>query len=195
MYASPSKKTLFALLFVLACPLATAAPKDELHEAFAKFLNAHSFRATVTDVTKGEQISAMEYVAPDRYRVKTMQGPEQLIIGDTMYMGMDGKLTPMPVPGVGKMVAQYRNQDFINDIESGMTVQALGDATLDGESTKVYAYTVTKPMKSDAKTWISQKTGLPVQTESTGTFMGHTSKVLVRYSGFDDPSIKIDAPR
>jgi outer membrane lipoprotein-sorting protein len=73
-------------------------------------------------------------------------------------------------------------------------VQALPDETVDGEPAKVYAYTLTKPIKSDAKTWVSQKTGLPIQIESTGSFMGHTSTTRVRYSNFDDPSIKIDLP-
>lgn len=187
-------KMLAGFALAVATTVVAAAPKDELHDAFAKFLAAKRFRATVTDVKNGEQLSAMEYVAPDRYRVKPAKGPQSLIIGDTMYMDMNGKLTPMPVPGVGRIVAQYRNQDFLAEVESGMTVRALGDDSVDGEAAKVYAYTVTKPMKADAKTWISQKSGLPIQIESTGTFMGHTSTTRVRYSGFDDPSIRIDAP-
>lgn len=178
----------------LACAAAGAAPKDDLHAAFAKFLQAKSFRATVTDVKNGGTVSTMEYVAPDRYRIKPAQGPQSLIVGDTMYMDMDGKLTPMPVPGVSRMVAQYRNQDFLAEVERGMQVEALGDGSVDGEAAKVYAYTVTQPMKADAKTWISQKSGLPIQIESTGTFMGHTSTTRVRYSGFDDPSIRIEVP-
>jgi hypothetical protein len=185
---------LAALALGLACSAADAAPKDDLHAAFAKFLQAKSFRATVTDVKSGEALSSMEYVAPDRYRVKPAKGPASLIVGDTMYIDMDGKPTPMPVPGVGKMVAQYRNADFLAEIERGMAVEALGDDRVDGEAAKVYAYTVTRPIKADAKAWISQKSGLPIQIESTGSFMGHTSTTRVRYSDFDDPSIRIDAP-
>ncbi|HEY6941652.1 hypothetical protein [Dokdonella sp.] len=187
-------RTLAGLALGLACAAASAAPKDDLHAAFAKFLQAKSFRAAVTDVKNGETVSTMEYVAPDRFRIKPAQGPQSLVVGDTMYMDMNGKLTPMPVPGVGRMVAQYRNQDFLAEVERGMQVQALGDDSVDGEAAKVYAYTVTQPMKADAKTWISQASGLPIQIESTGTFMGHTSTTRVRYSGFDDPSIRIEAP-
>ena len=187
-------KMLAALALGLACSAAGAAPKDELHAAFAKFLQAKSFRASVTDVKNGGVVSTMEFVAPDRYRIKPAKGPQSLVVGDTMYIDMNGKLTPMPVPGIGEKVAQYRNKDFLAEVESGMTVQALGDETVDGEPAKVYAYTVTKPLKSDAKTWISQKSGLPIQIESTGSFMGHTATTRVRYSGFDDPSIRIDAP-
>lgn len=193
MITMPPNKMLAALMLALLCPLACAAPKDELHDAFAKFLRARSFRATTTDAQNDKPLSTMEFVAPDRYRVVN-DGRKSLIVGDTMYMDMGGQMTPVPVPGVGRMIAQYRNPEFVRDLEAGMAVQALGEEVVAGEPAKVYAYTVTKPMKADAKTWISQKTGLPVQTESTGTFMGHTSHVLVRYSSFDDPSIRIDAP-
>ncbi|GAA0718448.1 hypothetical protein [Dokdonella soli] len=187
-------KTLAGLSLALTCSLAAATPKDDLHASFTKFLKAHSFRATVTDLKKGEQISTMEFVAPDRYRMKSAKGPAQLIVGDTMYMDMDGKLTRMPIPGVSRITAQYRNEDFLHQVEGDMTVQALPDESVDGEPASVYAYTVTKPMKSDAKTWISKKSGLPLQVESSGSFMGHASTTRVRYSNFDDPSIRIDAP-
>jgi hypothetical protein len=43
----------------------------------------------------------MDFVAPDRSRLKTSGGQQSLIIGDAMYVDMNGKLTCMPVPGVG----------------------------------------------------------------------------------------------
>jgi hypothetical protein len=187
-------KTLAGLFLALACTIANATPKDELHEAFSKFLKAHSFRATVTDMKKGQEVSSMEFVAPDRYRMKNSTGQQNLIIGDDMYMEMNGKLTKLPVPGVGQMTAQFRNERFLHDVEGDMAVQALGDETIDGEPARVYAYSVTKPMKSDAKAWVSQKSGLVIQIESTGSFMGHSSTTRVHYSNFDDPSIAIAAP-
>jgi outer membrane lipoprotein-sorting protein len=187
-------QTLTSLVLALTCSLASASPKDELHEAFGKFLKLHSFRASATDVKNHAPVSSVDFVAPDRYRVKPTQGPPSVIIGDTMYIDMNGKLTPMPVPGVGKMVAQYRNENFLHEIEGGMSVQALPDESVDGETAKVYAYTLTQPIKSEAKAWVSQKSGMPMQIESTGTVMGHTTTTRVRYSNFDDPSIKVDAP-
>ena len=189
-----STKTLAAVALMLFCPFAFATPKDELHGAFAKFLKAHSFRATVTDLKKGEQISTLEFVAPDRYRIRSAKGPSQLIVGDSMYMDMQGKLTRVPVPGVGKLVAQYRNEDFLREIEGDMSVDALPDENVDGEAAKVYHYVVSKPAKADAKTWISVKSGLPLQTESSGSFMGMHSTTRIRYSGYDDPTIAIPEP-
>jgi outer membrane lipoprotein-sorting protein len=180
------------LMLALGCSFAAAAPKDDLHAAFAKFLSTKSFRATVTDMQSGKPVSSMAFVAPDRYRIEAA-GNTTLIVGDTMYMDVGGKLQAMPVP-VGRIVAQYRNQDFLHEVESGMQVAAVGDDSIDGEPAKVYAYTLTKPLKADARTWVSAKSGRPLQTESSGSFMGHASTTRVRYSGFDDPSIHIDAP-
>jgi hypothetical protein len=189
-----STPLLTAIAFALFASHALAAPKDELHAAFAKFLQAKSFRATVTDLKKNEQISTMEYVAPDRYHLQAASGPGRLIVGDSMYVEMNGKLSRVPVPGVGRMVAQFRNEDFLRQTEGDMQVQALPDEVVDGIPTHVYHYTVTKPMEADAKTWISAKSGLPLQTESAGSFMGIKSTTRVRYSNYDDPSIHIDAP-
>jgi hypothetical protein len=182
-----------ALGLALLCNVAAAAPKDELHAAFAKFLQARSFRATVTDLKKNEQVSSMEFEAPDRYRMKSAHG-SQLVVGDAMYMEHNGQFTRLPVPGVGKLVAQYRNEDFLRQTEGDMQVQALPDETVDGQATRVYRYTMVKPIEADAKTWILVKSGMPLQTESSGSFMGMKSTTRVRYSDFNDPSIHIAAP-
>ena len=190
----PIALVLTCLAFALCCDTADAAPKDELHTAFAKFLKVQSFRATITDLKKGEQVSSMEFLAPDRYRMKTADGASQLIIGDAMYMDMGGQMTRVPVPGVRKLTAQYRSEDAMREMEGNISVQALPDATIDGEPAKAYAYSVTKPVKADVQTWISVNTGLPIQVESSGRFMGIKSTTRIRYSGFDDPSIRIEAP-
>lgn len=185
---------LSCVVLSLSCAIAHAAPKDELHDAFVKFLQAKSFRATITDLKKGRQVSSMEFVAPDRYRMTIADGATQVVVGDAMYMDMNGQMMRVPVPGVARLTAQYRNEAFLRQVEGGMSVQALPDEAVDGEPAKVYAYTVTEPVKADAKTWISRSSGLPIQTESSGSYMGMKSTTRVRYSSFDDPSIRIDAP-
>lgn len=184
--------TLMVLLLVPA--LAPAAASDELRSAFVKFLAAKSFRATVTDVKNGKQLSQMSFVAPDRYRIDA-NGNVSVVIGDTMYMDLGGgQLQPLPVPGVGKLIAQYRDPAFVDDIAAGMQVQLVGDDSLDGEPARVYAYTVSRPVKAAAKAWVSLASGLPLQVESTATMLGRASTTRVRYQGYDDAAIRIDAP-
>ena len=184
------------LAFVLTCvaAAANAAPSDELHAAFEKVLAATSFRATVIDLKKGTPLSQMSYVAPDRYRIDT-QGHVSLIIGDQMYMDLGGgRLQAVPVPGVGKLIAQYRNPQTVREIEAGMQVEYVGEDRVDGEPARVYAYATTKPTKSQAKAWISVTSGLPLQIESSGSAMGRSSVVRLRYQDWNDGTIHIDAP-
>jgi outer membrane lipoprotein-sorting protein len=184
------RRFVFAVLAsALACAHAVASPKEDLHEAFSKFLAAKSFRATVTDVKKGQQLSQMEYVAPDRYHMRTGDGPETIIIGDTGYMNVNGHRVQIPI-NVGRIVAQYRNEGLMSDV----TVIDEQSGDLDGEPAHVYTYSTTKPAKTEAKVWVSEKSGLPLQIESQGSFMGVKSTTRVRYSDFDDPSIKVGQP-
>ena len=185
--------TLASVAAAAAMP-ASAEPKDELHDAFVKFLAARSFHAEVANVKTGEATGAMDFVAPDRYRVHPAKSPAQVIVGDTTYMDLNCKLTPMPVPGMAKRVAQYRGGDFAKEIESGMSVQALPEDSVDGEPDRTYAYPITQPVKADAKAWVSTKSNLPIQVESSGSFMGHAATTRVRYSRFDDAAIRVDAP-
>lgn len=184
-----------ALLFAVATTgTALAGPKEAVHDAFGKLLAAKSFRASVTDVAKGEQVSSMEFVAPDRYRVHSTRGPETIIVGDDAWMDVGGKPMKVPMP-VGRMVAQFRNQKTMQQLESGMVVTDAGADSVDGEAAHAYAYKITDPITADMKLWVSDKTGLPLQIESKGSFMGHAATTRVRYRDFNDASISVVAPQ
>lgn len=187
----------FALAFFLAASAgaACAGPKEQLHDAYVKFLAVKSFRATVSDVAKGQQISTMAFVAPDRYHIRAgNDANEQTIIGDDAYMVIDGRTMKLPMP-VGKIVGQYRNEATLRQLEQGMTVTAAGSDSVDGELADAFSYTITDPVKADVKVWISQKSGLPIQIESSGRFMGVKSTTRVKYFDFDNAGIRINAPQ
>ena len=189
----------FRLLFAAALflpALALAAPRDEVHAAYTRFLAAKSFRATVTDVNKGQQLSMLEFVAPDRYHIRNGQGQmEQIIIGDDAYTLIDGKRVKLPRPiKVGRIVNQYRNQQTLDELARDLEVTAHGSDTVDGKEAKVYSYTVTEPARSDVKVWIGLASGLPLQLESSGRFMGVKSTTRLRYYDYDDPAIRVTAP-
>lgn len=190
--------TKFLLVLALTLPgLAAAAPRDEVHAAFTRFLAATSFRASVTDVNKGQQLSTLEFVAPDRYHIRNGQGQmEQIIIGDDAYTLIDGRRVKLPMPiKVGRIVGQYRNQQTLDELAEGLDVTALGEDRVDGIPARVYTYTVTEPARSEVKVWIGSASGLPLQLESQGRFMGVKSTTRVRYYDFDDPAIRVTAPR
>ena len=61
----------FALALAAVAP-AHAGPKEDLHNAFTKFLAQTSFRGTMASTMAGKATtSTVEFVAPDRYRVDT----------------------------------------------------------------------------------------------------------------------------
>lgn len=183
-----------ALVAVCFAGIANAGPKEIVHDAFVKFLAVKSFRADVTDVNKQQPISTMNFVAPDRYHIKTGQGgTEQTIIGDDAYTTIEGRTMKLPMP-VGKIIGQYRNQATLAQLEQGMTVTSAGSDSVDGELADAYSYTITEPVKADVKVWISQKSGLPIQIESQGRFLGVKSTTRVKYYDFDDTRIEVNAP-
>lgn len=183
-----------ALVTAFFAGIAAAGPKEVVHDAFVKFLAVKSFRADVTDVNKQQPISTMMFVAPDRYHIRTGQGgTEQTIIGDNAYTTIEGRTMKLPIP-VGKIIGQYRNQATLAQLEQGMTVTSAGSDSVDGELADAYSYTITEPVKADVKVWISQKSGLPIQIESQGRFLGVKSTTRVKYYDFDDLRIEVNAP-
>ncbi|MBB1060853.1 hypothetical protein [Marilutibacter spongiae] len=178
---------------LLAFQAAAAGPREELHEAYERFLAATSFRASLTDVAKGKTLTEMEFVAPDRYRVSVQGGPSQLVIGDAMYMDMGGRTMKLPMPA-GNLVGQYRSREALEALERDLVVDALGADSVDGEPAKVYHYVTTQHGRADVKAWISDRSGLPLQLETTGKADGKSQTVRIRYRDFNDPSIRIAAP-
>src|SRR5215469_2634523 len=110
-----------SLLAISAFGSAWAGPQENVHDAFAKFLAAKTFRATVTDVKNGEQLSAMEFVAPDRYHMHNAKaGADTIIIGNDGWMNVKGQLMKMPIP-VGKIIGQFRNDAMLRQKDLAVT--------------------------------------------------------------------------
>lgn len=190
--------TTLLLALALALPgLAAAAPRDELQAAYTRFLAAHSFRASVTDANKGQQLSTLDFVAPDRYHIRNGQGEmEQILIGDDAYTLINGERVKLPMPiKVGRIVSQYRNQDTLNELTRDLDVIALGEESVDGQLARVYRYTQTRPARADVKVWIGVASGLPLQLESQGRFMGVKTTTRLRYYDYDDAAIRVSAPQ
>jgi outer membrane lipoprotein-sorting protein len=194
------------LLFLPAS--AMAAPRDDLFEAWQKFLALKSFRATITGVEPARPGTRLEFQAPDRYRISIANGPTTTLIGDVATMTVGGRTMTLPVP-VKSMTAQYRDEAFLKKLQEGMEVEDLGGGTLDGEKVRKLRYVqdVEPPMVPGAPTaaagsaskattvaWISAASGLILKLEVSSTYSGEPTKTEIRYSGFDDPTIVIAPP-
>lgn len=173
-----------------------SSPEDEMKASMDKFLKARSFHA-VMDMQGAQPMAIeMDFVAPDRYRMKMPTGT-QVVIGDTMHMQANGRWMKMPLPP--GTLTQWRDPLKIEEHKAGMSVESLGNDSIDGQSAKKYLVRHTEPKPSQPQSseftfWIGGD-GLPLQLVSQGEAQGKPYSMTLRYSRYDDPGIVIDAPQ
>ena len=188
------KRAAIALLTLASATAACAAPKDELHIALAKFLAQTSFRGDIAvDMAGRSMRSVVEFQAPDRLRVSSEGRPPVVIIGTSMYMTTNGHPMKVPVPN-GNPMSQYRNAALLAQLEHGMTVVDLGMDSIGGMPAHKYRYSVEKPQPSTSTIWVSTRSGLPMQVQTSRPMAGKSIDSTIVYSHFGDAAIKIVAP-
>lgn len=174
-------------------PLPSA--KDEIKAAMDAFLDVKSFHATMNmtgaAMPGGGMTTEMDFVAPDRYRMQMPMGT-QIIVGDTMYMNVQGRSMKVPMPK--GTLSQWRDPAKLAENQATLTVEAQGSDTVDGIAARKYLVRNTQPKPTDVTMWIGED-GLPVQIHHSSSAEGKTADVTIRYTRFNDPSIKIDPPQ
>jgi hypothetical protein len=141
---------------------------------------------------RGAMRNEVDFVAPDRFRM-TMPGlGTQTIIGDTMYMSVDGRNMKVPLPA--GTLTQWRDPARLDENAATMTVEAQGRDLIDGKPVRKYLVHNTRPQPSDATMWIGDD-DLPLQIRVSGSAQGRTTTTTIRYSRLDDPSLRIDPPQ
>jgi hypothetical protein len=173
-----------------------SSPADEVKASMDKFLKAKSFHAVMTMEGARGMTNEMDFVAPDRYRMKMPVGT-QVIIGDTMYMQADGRSMKVPLPK--GTLSQWRDPLKIEENKAGLSVEALGSDSVEGQAAKKYLVRNTQPEPNqpgpnEFTFWIGSD-GLPLQLLHQGQAEGKPYSMTLRYSRFDDPTITIDAPQ
>ena len=155
-----------------------------------KFLAARSFHATLHMQGTQTMTTAMDFVAPDRYRMQMPVGT-QVIIGDTMYMQAQGRQMQVPLPAGS--ISQWRDPLKLQENKEGLSVEAQGSETIDGQTARKYLVRNTLPESTEFTYWIGDN-GLPLQLQHTGESQGKPYSMILRYSRLDDPAIRIDVP-
>ncbi len=165
-------------------------PVDEVKASMDKFLAAKSFHAIMKMEGAQPMTTEMDFVAPDRYRMRMPVGT-QLIIGDTLYMQTQGRTMQVPLPeGV---LAQWRDPLKIDQHKADLEVEALGDERVHGVAAKKYRVRHTQPDPGEFTFWIGED-DLPLQLVHSGESRGEPYTMTLRYSRFNDPGIVIEAP-
>jgi hypothetical protein len=182
------------IVLCLAAPgAARADARAQLHAAFVKFLAQSSFEARTHADVGGRAIdSAVEFQAPDRYRVTAGGRPPSVIIGNTMYLALNGRTMQVPMPA--GTVAQFRDPEVLARVERSATVEDLGADVVAGVPAHKFRYRTTAPTASDCLVWVGVASGLPIQLKATSS--GKTAVVsTVTYTRYGDPTIRIAAPK
>ena len=179
-------------LSLLAAVAAWAGPKEDMKALSVKFLALRSYHVSMTNSDKRMPKMEMDVVAPNRYRM-TMPMGTQYVIGDTMYMTIDGRTMKIPMPK-GTMT-QWRESDRAFREVDQMRIEALGMETVNGKPAKKYRMTQTarKPATTSL-IWVGMN-GYPLKMQTTGSTGKQANTMTVHYSRFNDPSIKVEPPK
>lgn len=170
-----------------------SSPKDEILDSVDKFRGVRSYHATMhlDGGPRGKMTNEVDFVAPDRFRMKMPMGT-QVIIGDTMYMSMEGRTMKVPMPK--GTLTQWRDPANMAENAATMTVEAQGREPVDGVPAKKYLVHHTKPKPVDVTMWLDGN-GYPLQIRVDQTVNAQANTTTIRYSRINDPTIRIDPPQ
>lgn len=180
-----------AILLLGACGAVHAGAKDDVGAAMQKFAAARSYHATMTTTSGQAMTMELDFVAPDRYRIKMPMGT-QVIIGGTMYMNMQGRTMKLPMPK--DTLSQWRDPGKLREAQAQATVTALGPGMVDGKPASKYRIVSAQSPDTASVMWIGAG-GWPLKIDVEGKSGGKAYSASLRYSRFNDPTIRIDAPQ
>ena len=169
-----------------------SSPKEELMASVKQFTSLKSYHATMrmSSGAQGEITNEVDFVAPDRFRMKMPMGT-QVIIGDTMYMQVDGRTMKVPMPP--GTLTRMRDPGNMSKDEASMVVEAQGSESIDGASARKYLVHHTQPEPVDVTMWIGDA-GYPLQIHVEGKGDKPYASTT-RYSRINDPTIQIEPPQ
>ena len=183
----------------LGAALATvswAGPSEEVNAAIDKFLAARSFHASLTVEGARPMSRQVDFVAPGRYRMRMVSMDDQYIIGDILYVSVPGngagKIVQIPMPK--GTLSQWRDPAGLAENAAGMSVTALGEEAIGDAPTRKYRVDHTKPQPSTLTLWIGRD-GYPLQIVSSDSEHEQPVTSTIRYSRFNDTTIRVDAPK
>lgn len=169
-------------------------PAADIDAMADKFLSQKSFRAKMLGTGDKDVKTDMEFVAPDRFRIKTGPGLETIVIGKDVYVSLEGSFMKLP-GGMPDSIPNLRETFDREGRKWFSDVRYVGEESVGGRPASAYEYKNTgrdKLGENDSKIWIAKDDGLPLRIESrfkSGNFK--TMSIEYEY----DPNIKIDVPK
>jgi len=168
-------------------------PAADIELMADKFLAEKSFRAKMRGTGDKDVKTDLEFVAPDRFRIKTGPGLETIVIGKDVYLSMGDSFQKLP----GAMDGSIPDLRATFDKEGRKwfsDVKFVGEETVNGKASLVYEYKNKGEGnlgENDSKIWVAKDDGLPQKIESRYK-KGNLKTMVIEYEY--DPNIKIEVP-
>jgi outer membrane lipoprotein-sorting protein len=168
-------------------------PAADIEAMADKFLAEKTFRAKMRGTGDKEVKTDLEFVAPDRFRIKTGPGLETIVIGKDVYLSMNGSFEKLPgamdgsIPDL-RATFNKEGRKWFSD------VKYVGEESVGGKPSLVYEYKNKGEGnlgENDSKIWVGKDDGLPLKIESRYK-RGNLKTMVIEYEY--DPNIKIEAP-
>jgi outer membrane lipoprotein-sorting protein len=171
--------------------------KADLEEMSRRFMDAAAFQAKMTGTGKAKMDAAVDFVAPDRFRISTNamggQYVEMVIVGDQTYMNMGGKWQKMPKTDLSSILG-FRQAFTEEGMKWIKDVSYKGEETLEGKLVHIYTYRGKTPdggSDFSSKLWIGKSDGLPIRITANYS-KGDLKTMQIDYKY--DARITIEAP-
>lgn len=181
----------------------TATDLDVLFNAMHAATTMRSFRAKIEAEVDGEKSGfELEFVAPDRYRMKSASF-EFVIIGQDGYLKLDNQWQKAQRDetdtsntfNVGNAPV-FWSAAAIPKLKPHLMIKTVSAATLAGLPARLIEYEMTDALghkgRNQSRTWIGQD-GLPRRTEMTGEYDGVKSHAVMTWLDYGS-ALKIVPP-
>ncbi|MCC6506918.1 MAG: hypothetical protein IT475_15940 [Aquimonas sp.] len=187
-----------AIVGVLLCmtQVATAAPRDDVIEAFDAVMAAGKYRVEVATVTgKREHVMQLDVELPNRFHLRSPES-EMILLPTGSWMRMDQQWMRMPVD-MSKTVEAFTMRAIEDGKASLRDVSMGADAIVAGCEARVYEYRQSGKImgvqsEAEVEMAVCKDTGLPSQIV---TRSGSERKPTVVTSIYDFAAeISIEAP-
>ena len=169
-------------------------PKDDLLNSTNRLQAYDSWAATLQNDLMPELKTELEYVKPDRYRVKNA-GSEIVVIGSDAYARQDGGEWEMLPEDIGAQINQMKKNFNAEGMKAIKEVKKSATEKLNGKDATVYTYSIEpneQTVENSTRVWIANDSGLPLKIVVETENAGKKQKVTTIYDYTKE--VKIEAP-
>lgn len=172
----------------------SADPKDDLLNSTKRLQAYDAWAATLENDAMPDMKTELEYVKPDRYRIKNPVS-EIVVVGSDAYAKEGGGWEKLP-EDIGAQINEMKKNFDAEGVDAIKEVKKTGTETIGGREATIYTYSIEEDadtVKNVTRVWIANDNGLPLKIEVETENAGKKQTVTTTYN-YKKP-VKIEAPQ